>query len=60
VLLPTPDGSEVIESFRIVRMSSVMEWLLGLLQPAHRDRTGDLADDLARLKNVVEDKHSSP
>jgi polyketide cyclase/dehydrase/lipid transport protein len=51
---PTPDGTEVTESFRILRLSRAMEMFLGLVQPAHRDRSKDLADDLARLKKVVE------
>ena len=53
-LRPTPSGTEVTESFQILRLSRPMEWLLGAVQPAHRDRTIDLADDLARLKEVVE------
>jgi Polyketide cyclase / dehydrase and lipid transport len=53
-LCPTPEGTEVALSFRITRLSGPMEWLLDLVQPAHRDRAGDLTDDLARLKVVVE------
>ncbi len=53
-LRPTPDGTEVTESFRILRLSRAMEIFLGLMQPAHRDRSNDLADDLARLKKVIE------
>lgn len=53
-LRPTPDGTEVTESFRILRLSRAMERFFGLMQPAHRDRSPDLADDLARLKAVVE------
>ncbi|HUS60799.1 MAG TPA: SRPBCC family protein [Acidimicrobiales bacterium] len=53
-LRPTADGTEVTLSFRIVRLSRPMALLLSLLQPAHRDRTGDLTDDLGRLKKVVE------
>ena len=53
-LRPAPDGTEVTESFRILRLARPMESLLGLVQPAHRDRSKDLADDLARLKKVVE------
>ena len=44
----------VTESFQILRLSRPMGWLLGAIQPAHRNRTSDLADDLARLKAVVE------
>jgi hypothetical protein len=50
----TSDGTAVTESFRILRLSRPMEVFLGLLQPAHRDRSKDLADDLVRLKQVVE------
>jgi hypothetical protein len=53
-LRPTPDGTELTQSFRILRLSRPMEAFLGLVQPAHRDRSNDLADDLARLKTVVE------
>jgi uncharacterized protein YndB with AHSA1/START domain len=53
-LLSTPDGTELTQSFRILRLSRPMEAFLGLVQPAHRDRSNDLADDLARLKTVVE------
>jgi hypothetical protein len=53
-LRATPGGTEVTESFRILRLSRAMEIFLGLIQPAHRDRSKDLADDLVRLKKVVE------
>lgn len=53
-LRATPDGTEVTESFRILRLSRAMEIFLGLIQPAHRDRSEDLAGDLGRLKKVVE------
>jgi hypothetical protein len=42
------------ESFRVLRMPRLMEWLLWLVVPRHRDRTADLAADLLRLKGVVE------
>jgi hypothetical protein len=35
-------------------MPRLMEWLLWLAVPGHRDRTVDLAEDLLRLKAVVE------
>src|ERR1041384_7583954 len=53
-LRPTPEGTEVTESFRVLRLSRALEIFFGLIQPAHRDRSKDLADDLARLKSVVE------
>jgi hypothetical protein len=53
-LRSTPDGTEVTESFRVLRLSRPLEAFFGLIQPAHRDRSTDLADDLARLKRIVE------
>ncbi len=53
-LRATPDGTEVTQSFQILRLSRAMEAFLGLLQPAHRDRSNDLAEDLTRLKALVE------
>ena len=53
-LVEDGSGVRVSESFRVVRLPRVMEWLVGLAVPAHRDRTQDLFDDLERLKVVVE------
>ncbi len=50
----TAEGCEVTESFRIVKMPKVMEWGIPIVMPAHGDRTQDLADDLDRLKRLVE------
>jgi hypothetical protein len=58
-LRPTADGTEVTESFRVLQLSRPMEIFLGLLQPTHRDRSKDLEDDLARLKQVVESQVAS-
>jgi len=46
--------TRVTESFQVLRLPAVMELALWLAMPAHRDRSGDLADDLGRLKRVVE------
>jgi hypothetical protein len=45
--------TRLIESYRITSMPRVMEWAIWLFVPAHRDRTADLARDLARLRDVV-------
>lgn len=47
-------GTEVTENFEIVKMSKAMDRLLSVVMPAHRDRSADLAADLARLKALVE------
>lgn len=54
-----PEGTEVTESFRIVRLSRATERFLTLVQPSHRDRSQDLADDLVRLKAMVEAQRGS-
>ncbi len=54
---PSPDGgdgAEVSLSFRVLSLSRPMERFLDLVQPAHRDRAGDLREDLARLKTMIE------
>ncbi|HZP28186.1 MAG TPA: SRPBCC family protein [Acidimicrobiia bacterium] len=47
-------GTRVTESFQLLKMSRLFERLLWVVMPAHRDRSGDLAADLGRLKVVVE------
>lgn len=53
-LVPHGDGTLVTESFRVLKIPRLMEWFIGLALPAHRDRTSDLAEDLDRLKAVVD------
>ncbi len=53
-------GTRVSESFQVLILPRLMERLLWLAMPAHRDRTADLADDLARLKGVVESGDRKP
>jgi uncharacterized protein YndB with AHSA1/START domain len=59
-LAPVGGGTLVTESFEVLRIPKVMEWGIGLMMPAHRDRSADLADDLGRLQVLVEsDRHGS-
>jgi hypothetical protein len=44
----------VRESFTVLKMPRLMEWLVRAALPAHRDRTSDLEADLEPLKNLVE------
>lgn len=46
--------TRVTEAFNILRLSKAMEGALHVVMPAHRDRSTDLAADLARLKSLVE------
>jgi len=47
-------GTRVSQSFRVIKLPRAMEWLIGLMMPAHRDRTQDLVADLERLRAVIE------
>ena len=53
-LAPEGTGTRISESFEILKMSRLMERMLWVAMPAHRDRTADLLADLGRLKAVVE------
>jgi uncharacterized protein YndB with AHSA1/START domain len=53
-LAPDGEGTRISESFEVVKMSRLMERMLWVAMPAHRDRTADLLADLGRLKAVVE------
>ena len=56
------DGVEtrVTESFEVLKIPRLMEWLVWFAMPAHRDRTADLVEDLGRLKVVVESGDRNP
>jgi uncharacterized protein YndB with AHSA1/START domain len=51
---PAVGGTSVTEGFEVLHIPRVMEWGVGIAMPAHRDRSADLVDDLARLKDLVE------
>ena len=53
-LVPDDGRTRVRESFVVLVMPRLMEWLIWLAVPAHRDRTSDLERDLERLKHLVE------
>jgi hypothetical protein len=47
-------STRVRESFTVLTMPRLMEWLLWVVVPGHRDRTHDLESDLERLKSLAE------
>jgi hypothetical protein len=53
-------GTRVTESFEVLKIPRLMEWLVWFAMPAHRDRTADLVEDLGRLKVVVESGGRNP
>jgi hypothetical protein len=53
-LAPENGSTRVRESFTVLAMPRLMEWLLWVTVPGHRDRTSDLESDLERLKHLVE------
>jgi hypothetical protein len=56
---PADGGTRVTQGFDVLHIPRVMEWGVGIAMPAHRDRSADLADDLARLKDLVESGDSA-
>jgi uncharacterized protein YndB with AHSA1/START domain len=53
-LTPQDGGTRVRQSFQVLHMPWWMDRAVSLAVSAHRDRTADLVQDLARLKAVVE------
>lgn len=48
-------ATRVTESYRIVHIPKLMEWLISAFFRPHRDRTNDLREDLERLRRVLVD-----
>jgi Polyketide cyclase / dehydrase and lipid transport len=57
-LVPENGSTRVRESFTVLSMPRLMELLLWVAVPAHRDRTGDLESDLGRLQRLVGNSQS--
>lgn len=53
-LTPHEEGTLVSETFRVLEMPKIMERLVEVFVPAHRDRSSDLTEDLDRLRALVE------
>ena len=53
-LHPEGEATRVTESYRIVHIPKLMEWAISVFFPPHRDRTGDLEQDLRRLRDLVQ------
>jgi hypothetical protein len=49
----TDDGTRITQSFTLLKINPVMERLIYLVMPAHRDRMEALAEDLRRLGDVA-------
>jgi hypothetical protein len=47
-------STRVCESFSVLAMPRLMEWLLWVAVPADHDRTSDLESDLGNLKHLAE------
>jgi uncharacterized membrane protein len=52
-LTEDPHGTRVTLSFDVLRMPRLMEWVISVAVPAHRDRSADLAADLRRLESLL-------
>lgn len=46
-------ATRVTESYRIVHVPKLMEWVISAFFPPHRDRTSDLQEDLGRLRALI-------
>ncbi len=52
LLEPVAGGTRITQSFRILKFPRLAELVTVLFNPAHRDRSAALRDDLARLGEV--------
>lgn len=59
-LEPRGNRTRLTESFRILRLPRLYEWLFASMLPQHRDRTADLQRDLERIKQHVEARRAAP
>jgi hemerythrin-like domain-containing protein len=52
-LRPVPDGTEIEQTFRVLRAPKVLDPVYATMIPTHRNRTAALAADLRRLGDVA-------
>jgi iron-sulfur cluster repair protein YtfE (RIC family) len=52
-LHPADDGTQIEQTFTVVRVPRLLDIVYGLVIPAHRDRTAALAEDLRRLGHLA-------
>ena len=52
-LRPADGGTEIEQTFTVVRGPKLLDILYGLMIPAHRDRTAALTEDLRRLGHLA-------
>ena len=50
---PLPDGSRIVQTFEVLKLGAVMDRLIYLVTPAHRNRLPALEGDLTRLGEVA-------
>ena len=58
-LRPEGGATRVSESYRIVHIPRLMEWMISAFFPPHRDRTSDLQTDLGRLQALVDAENAA-
>jgi uncharacterized protein YndB with AHSA1/START domain len=51
---PDGSGTRLTQSYRVLRLNPILDRLLYLIMPAHRDRSGALRDDLERIARLAE------
>ncbi|MEV0338061.1 hemerythrin domain-containing protein [Nocardia sp. NPDC050713] len=57
-LRPTPDGTRIEQTFRVLALPVWLDWVIYRFLPAHRDRSRALHGDLDRLAQLVERESS--
>lgn len=59
-LEPAGQGTRIRVSYRVTFLPGWYAWLLGIINPAHADRTAALTDDLRRLGALARTAGRSP
>jgi hypothetical protein len=52
---PVTEGTRIVQTYDVLRLNPVMERVIWLFMPAHRDRTPALREDLDRLAKIAAD-----
>ena len=51
---PSAEGTRIVQTYDVLRLNPIMERVIWLVMPAHRDRIPALREDIERLAKVAE------
>jgi len=57
---PEGDSTRIVQTFEVLKLTPVIDRLIYLVTPAHRDRLPALADDIRRLGEVAAQQPAVP